>query len=64
MVTDVGEIATESAAFTVTVAVLDVAVTPTESVTFTQMELEPTDEGEKVHFALVAPDTATPLRYH
>jgi hypothetical protein len=64
MVTGVGEIVTESAAFTVTVAVLDVTVTPTESVTFTLIVSEPADEGEKVQEAPVAPDCATPLRYH
>jgi hypothetical protein len=64
MMADVGVIATESAGFTVTVALLDVATRWFASVTFMYTEYTPVDEEVKVHEAAVALETAAPSRYH
>jgi hypothetical protein len=64
MVTEVGEIMTESTAFTVTGTVLDVATALTVSVTVRLTVWEPAEEGVYVHEEPVAPDTGLPSRYH
>ena len=60
----VGEMLAESAGLTEMEAMLDLALSPPLSVTFTYTEYEPEDEGMKVHEEDVAPETAVPLRYH
>jgi hypothetical protein len=64
MTTEAGEMLTESALFTVTDAVFDVACTATLSVTFRQTVYGPAEDGVNVHAELVAPETALPSKYH
>jgi hypothetical protein len=64
IVTEVGEILTESAVLTVTLAMLDFAFLLVLSVTFRYTVHEPEDVGVKIQVGFVAPGIEALLRYH
>jgi hypothetical protein len=66
MVAEVGEMITEGAELTITLAVFDGAVTGVEaqSVTLTQTVCKPASGGEQIQEDEVAPGTAELSRYH